>query len=254
MTSTKQLRIRGIYILPNLFTIGGMFAGFYAIVAAIKDHYEMAAIAIFVALIMDGLDGRIARLFHAQSEFGVQLDSLSDMVSFGITPALVMYTWSLNVVGKLGWLAAFIYTACTALRLARFNVQVKKVDKLYFQGLPTPSAAALVASIVLLCSVYHITGDAIALPLVIGAVLLGLLKVSTIRYCSFKNFNLHNRASFVVILSVILILVLISFDPPDTLLFFCFVYVISGPVATLWSFRNRGWQKKKKLKTEKRSH
>ena len=126
MTDIKQLRVCGIYLLPNLFTISAMFSGFYAIVAAIKGHYEMSAIAIFVAFIMDGLDGRIARLLHAQSEFGVQLDSLSDMVSFGITPALVMYTWSLNVVGKLGWLTAFIYTACTALRLARFNVQVKK--------------------------------------------------------------------------------------------------------------------------------
>lgn len=254
MTDIKQLRVRGIYLLPNLFTIGAMFAGFYAIVAAIKDHYEVSAIAIFVALILDGLDGRIARLFHAQSEFGVQLDSLSDMVSFGITPALVMYTWSLNVVGKFGWLAAFIYAACTALRLARFNVQVKKVDKLYFHGLPTPSAAALVASIVLLCSVYHITGEVIAFPLLITATLLGLLKVSTIRYRSFKDFNLHNRVPFVVVLAVILILVFISFDPLDTLLFLCFIYVTSGPIATLWSLCNKNWQKKKKLKTEKRSH
>ncbi|MFW0073062.1 MAG: CDP-diacylglycerol--serine O-phosphatidyltransferase [Coxiella-like endosymbiont] len=254
MTDIKQLRVCGIYLLPNLFTISAMFSGFYAIVAAIKGHYEMSAIAIFVALIMDGLDGRIARLLHAQSEFGVQLDSLSDMVSFGITPALVMYTWSLNVVGKLGWLTAFIYTACTALRLARFNVQVKKVDRLYFQGLPTPSAAALVASIVLLCNAYHIAGEAIAFPLLIAAVFLGLLKVSTIRYRSFKDFNLYNRIPFVVILSVILILALVSFDPPDTLLFLCFIYVISGPITTLWSLCNKSWQKKKQLKVKKRSH
>ena len=256
MTDTKQLRACGIYLLPNLFTIGSMFAGFYAIVAAIKGHYEMAAIAIFVALIVDGLDGRIARLLHAQSEFGVQLDSLSDMVSFGITPALVMYTWSLNVVGKLGWLAAFIYAACTALRFARFNVQVKKVGKRYFQGLPTPSAAALVASIVWVCSVYHIAGEAIAVPLVIAAVLLGLLKVSAIRYRSFKDFNLRNRVPFVVILAVVLILALISFDPPDILLFLSFIYVISGPIATLWSLRNKSRQKKRNLKqkNEKRSH
>lgn len=253
MTDTKQLRVRGIYLLPNLFTSGAMFAGFYAIVAAIKSHYEMAAIAIFIALIMDGLDGRIARLLHAQSEFGVQLDSLSDMVSFGIAPTLVMYTWSLNVVGKLGWLAAFIYAACTALRLARFNVQVKKIDRRYFQGLPTPPAAALVASIVWVCNGYHIAGEAVAVSLVIVAVLLGLLKVSTIRYRSFKDFNLRNRVPFVVILAVVLILALVSFDPPDILLFLSFIYVISGPIATLCSLRNKRRQKKKKLKTEQRS-
>ena len=254
MTDTKQLRVRGVYLLlPNLFTIGAMFAGFYATVAAIKGYHEVAAVAIFMALIMDGLDGRIARLLHAQSEFGVQLDSLSDMVSFGIAPALVMYTWSLNVVGKLGWLAAFIYAVCTALRLARFNVQVKKIDKLYFQGLPTPSAAALVASTVLVCGVYHIAGETIAVPLGIAAVLLGLLKVSTIRYRSFKDCNLRNRVSFAVILAVFLILAFISFNPPDVLLPLCFIYVISGPIATLWSLRNKSRQKKKKLKTEKLS-
>lgn len=255
MTDIKQFRVCGIYyLLPNLFTISAMFFGFYAIVAAIKGHYEIAAIAIFVALIMDGLDGRIARLLHAQSEFGVQLDSLSDMVSFGITPALVMYTWSLNVVGKLGWLTAFIYATCTALRLARFNVQAKKVDKLYFQGLPTPSAAALVASIVLLCNAYHIAGEAIAFPLLIAAVFLGLLKVSTIRYRSFKDFNVCNRIPFLVILAVVLILALVSFDPPDTLLLLCFIYVISGPITTLWSLCNKSWQKKKQPKAKKRSH
>ena len=248
MTDTKQLRVCGIYLLPNLFTISAMFAGFYAIVASIKGRYEMAAIAIFVALIMDGLDGRVARLLHAQSEFGVQLDSLSDMVSFGITPALVMYTWSLNMLGKLGWLTAFIYAACTALRLARFNAQVKKVDKLYFQGLPTPSAAALVASIVLLCNAYHISGKEIVFPLLITALLLGLLKVSTIRYRSFKDGNLCNRVPFTVILAVVLILALVSFDPPDTLLFLCFVYVISGPIATLWSLCHKSCQKKKNLR------
>ncbi|QTS83740.1 CDP-diacylglycerol--serine O-phosphatidyltransferase [Coxiella endosymbiont of Amblyomma nuttalli] len=254
MTDIKQLRVCGIYLLPNLFTIGAMFAGFYAIVAAIKCHYEIAAIAIFIALIMDGLDGRIARMLHAQSEFGVQLDSLSDMMNFGVTPALVMYTWSLNVMGKLGWLSAFIYGTCTALRLARFNVQVKKIDKLHFHGLPTPAAAALVASIVLVCSVYYITGEAIAIPLSIAAVLLGLLKISTIRYYSFKNFSLRNRISFLAVLAVVLILVLISFDPPDTLLFLCITYVVSGPIAILWSLRNKSWQKKKKPKTEKHSH
>ncbi|MDE3401595.1 MAG: CDP-diacylglycerol--serine O-phosphatidyltransferase [Coxiella burnetii] len=245
MTETKHPRVRGIYLLPNLFTVGAMFAGFYAIVAGMKGHYESAAIAIFIAMVMDTLDGRIARLLHAQSEFGVQLDSLSDMLSFGIAPALVMYSWSLAVLGKPGWIAAFIYAACTALRLARFNVQVKKVDKRYFQGLPTPSAAGLVASIIWVCNVFDAAGESIALPLSVVAILLGLLKVSTIRYRSFKDFQLQNRVPFVVILGVVLIIALIAFDPPDILLVIFFLYVISGPIGTLWSLHKRRRQKKK---------
>ena len=243
MTEIKQPRVRGIYLLPNLFTIGAMFAGFYAIVAAMKGHYESAAIAIFIAMVMDALDGRIARLLHAQSEFGVQLDSLSDMLSFGVAPALVMYSWSLAIIGKSGWLVAFIYAACTGLRLARFNVQVQKSDKRYFQGLPTPSAAGLVASIVWVINVVDISGESIALPLSVVAILLGLLKVSTIRYRSFKDFHLQDKVPFVVILGIVLILALIAFDPPDVLLVLFFVYVISGPVGTLWSLHKRRQQK-----------
>ncbi len=238
-------RARGIYLLPNLFTIGAMFAGFYAIVAAMKGRYESAAVAIFVAVVLDGLDGRIARLLHAQSEFGAQLDSLSDMLSFGIAPALVMYTWSLAVMGKAGWLAAFVYAVCTALRLARFNVQAKKVDKRYFQGLATPAAAMLVASIVWVCSGYDITGESIALLMSIVAVVLGLLKVSTVRYRSFKDLDLRNRVPFIAILVAVLVLVLVSFDPPDILLLLTFLYVISGPISTLWAIRQRRQQKKK---------
>lgn len=250
MTEIKQFRVRGIYLLPNFFTVGAMFAGFYAIIAAIKGRYEAAAIAIFVALIMDGLDGRIARLLHAQSEFGAQLDSLSDMLSFGISPVLVVYSWSLMIMGKPGWLAAFIYAACTALRLARFNIQVKKVDKSYFQGLPTPPAAALVASIVWVYNSYGVAGESIALPMMILVILLGLLKVSTIRYRSFKDFNLRNRVPFVVVLGIVLILALIAFDPPDIFLILSFLYVISGPVETLWSLR-RCHQQKKKLQASR---
>ncbi|WP_264435830.1 CDP-diacylglycerol--serine O-phosphatidyltransferase [Coxiella endosymbiont of Dermacentor marginatus] len=248
MTETKQLRVRGIYLLPNLFTVGAMFSGFYAIVAAMKGRYEAAAIAILVTFIMDGLDGRIARLLHAQSEFGAHLDSLADMIGFGISPALVVYNWSLAIMGKPGWLAAFIYTACTALRLARFNVQVKKVDKNYFQGLPTPPVAALVASIVWVCSTYDIAGESIAFPMTIVVILLGLLKVSTIRYRSFKDINLRNRVPFVMILGVVLILALIAFDPPDILLILSFLYVIFGPIETLWSLHKRR-QKKKETKS-----
>ncbi len=252
--SEKKLRrthkkpARGIYLLPNLFTVGAMFAGFYAVVAAMKGRYEAAAIAIFVAVVMDGLDGRIARLLHAQSDFGTQLDSLSDMLSFGVAPALVMYTWSLAVMGKPGWLAAFIYAVCTALRLARFNVQAKSADKRYFQGLATPAAAMLVASIIWVCVSHEVTGERIALPLSIIVILLGLLKVSTVRYRSFKDLNLRNKVPFIAILVAVLILVLISFDPPDILLLMTALYVISGPVGTLLALRKRRKQKKK-LKT-----
>ena len=244
MTEIKQPRVRSIYLLPNLFTIGAMFAGFYAIIAAIKGRYESAAIAIFIAMVMDALDGRIARLLHAQSEFGVQLDSLSDMLSFGVAPALVMYSYSLVIIGKSGWIAAFIYTACTGLRLARFNVQVQKSDKRYFQGLPTPSAAGLVASIIWVINVFNIAGESIALPLSVVAILLGLLKVSTIRYRSFKDFHLQDKVPFVVILGIVLILALIAFDPPDVLLVLFSIYVISGPIGMLWSLHKRHQQKK----------
>jgi CDP-diacylglycerol--serine O-phosphatidyltransferase len=249
----KVSRHRGIYLWPNLFTLGAMFAGFYAIIAAMKGRYEAAAIAIFVAIIMDGLDGRVARLLHATSEFGVQLDSLSDLLCFGVAPALVMYTWSLSVMGKPGWLAAFVYAVCTALRLARFNVQVKKVDKRYFQGLATPAAAALVASIIWACSVYDISGESVALPLLFVAILLGLLKVSTIRYRSFKDVRLHGRVPFLAIFIAVLIIVFIAFDPPDILLILTFCYVIFGPIETLWTLRRRRSQKKL-AKAHKHAH
>ena len=242
--ANKQPRVRGIYLLPNLLTVGAMFSGFYAIVVAMKGYYESAGIAIFIAMIMDMLDGRIARLFHAQSEFGVQLDSLSDLLSFGVAPALVMYSWSLTFIGKPGWLAAFIYVACTALRLARFNVRIKKIDKRYFQGLPTPSAAGLVASIISVCNGFNITGQSIAFPLSVLAILLGLLKVSTIRYRSFKDFQLHNRVPFVMILGAVLMIALIAFDPSDILCVLFFLYVISGLISTLWSAYKRRQQKR----------
>lgn len=239
-------KVRGIYLIPNLITLGAMFAGFYAMIAAMKGHYEAAAIAIFVAVIMDGLDGRVARLLHAQSEFGVQLDSLSDMICFGVTPAMVLYSWSLAVMGKPGWLAAFIYVACTALRLARFNVQVAKTDKRYFQGLATPAAASFVASIVWVCSVYDISGESIAFPMLLVAILIGLLKVSTIRYRSFKDIKMGDKVPFIAILVAVLIFVFVAFDPPDILLGITLIYVLSGPVGTLLALRQRRRTKRKK--------
>ncbi len=242
----EKPRRRGIYLLPNLFTTAALFSGFYAIVAAINEHFEAAAIAIFVGMILDGLDGRVARMTNTQSAFGAEYDSLSDLVCFGLAPALLMYKWSLssladisNLFGKLGWLAAFIYTAATALRLARFNTQVGKVDKAHFQGLPSPAAAAVMASFVWLCTDYQIAGSILTLPAWIITISMGFLMVSTFRYHSFKDLDFKGRVPFFTVLIVVMVFVLVSIDPPQ-ILFFCFlIYAISGPVLTLVELRKR---------------
>jgi CDP-diacylglycerol--serine O-phosphatidyltransferase len=229
-----EKRRRGIYLLPNLFTTAALFAGFYAIVAAIGSRYGAAAMAIFIAMIMDGLDGRIARMTNTQSEFGVQYDSLSDLVSFGIAPALVIYLWSLFSMGKLGWLAAFIYTAAAALRLARFNTQASQEDKQFFQGLPSPTAAALIAGFVWMGDAYGLNDGTTILifsfPLTIMA---GVLMVSNIRYHSFKQFDLKGRVPFVSILVLVLVFVFIASEPPLVLFLMALLYTLSGPVLTL---------------------
>lgn len=235
----SSARSKGIYLLPNLFTVSALFAAFYAIVAAMNQHFEAAAIATFVAMFMDMLDGRIARLTNTQSEFGAQLDSLSDMVSFGIAPALMMYAWSLIHLGKLGWLVAFFYTMCTALRLARFNVSSSPLGKGYFQGLSSTAAAAVVATIMWVTSIYQVRGDHFALLLMVVAVGLGLLMVSRIPYRSFKNLNLRGKVPFVVLMAAVLLLVLVAFDPPDFLCVMACSYALSGPFE-LWLNRMRG--------------
>lgn len=227
-------RRRGLYLLPNLLTTGAMFAGFYAIVAGINGNFEAAAIAIFIAMILDGMDGRVARLTNTQSDFGVQYDSLSDMVSFGLAPALVIYQWSLSGLGKLGWLGAFVYAAAAALRLARFNTQASTADKRYFQGLPSPSAAALIAGTVWCGEYFSIDGVAsftlFAFPATMVA---GILMVSNIRYYSFKQFDLKGRKPFVAGLVIVMIFVLIASEPPLVLFLLALIYAVSGPVLTL---------------------
>ena len=233
-------RRRGIYLLPNLFTTAALFAGFYSIVAAMNQQFAPAAIAIFVAMALDGMDGRIARLTNTQSDFGVQYDSLSDMVSFGLAPALVMYQWALSGMGKPGWLAAFIYAASTALRLARFNIQASSLDKNFFQGLPSPAAAALVAGIVWLGAAYGLL-DGAAAPVFCFAVtiLAGLLMVSKIRYHSFKQLDLEGRIPFTAVLLVAGVFALIAMEPPLVLSGMAAVYAVSGPVMTLLMIRRR---------------
>ncbi len=242
---TEKQRRRGIYLLPNLFTTAALFAGFYAIVAAMQERFEIAAIAIFVAMILDGLDGRVARLTNTQSDFGAQYDSLADLASFGIAPALVVYQWALFELGKLGWLAAFIYTASAALRLARFNTQVGNADKNYFQGLASPSAAAIISGMVWVGETYGLDGRIVGIAVLLITVCTGLLMVSNIRYHSFKSFDLKGKVPFIAIMVFVLILVLISYDPPVILFSGFFIYALSGPVLTLRSLRQRRLQRRK---------
>ena len=234
----KQPR-RGIYLLPNLFTTGCLFAGFYAIVAAMSDRFEAAAVAIFIAMIMDSLDGRVARLTNTQSDFGAEYDSLADMVSFGLAPSLVIFEWALFSLGKLGWLAAFIYTAAAALRLARFNTQVETAEKRYFQGLPSPAAAAVVTGVVWVGSDYGHLGQDWRIPAIILTLFAGVLMVSNIRYRSFKDLDLKGRIPFVTMLIVVLVFVFVSIDPPQVLFAIFLGYALSGPVVTLVTLRRR---------------
>ncbi len=238
-------RRRGIYLLPNLFTIAGLFAGFYAIVTAMEGYFNYAAVAIFVAMIMDFFDGRVARLTNTQSAFGAELDSLSDMVSFGVAPALVIYSWSLEGLGKLGWLAAFLFAAAGALRLARFNTQVLVVDKRYFQGLPIPAAAGVLASMVWLCVDSEILGNVVSLITAALAIIIAILMVSNVRYHSFKEIDLKGRVPFVAILLIVLAFVGISLDPPKVLFLIFFCYALSGPILSVYALHKARSLRKK---------
>lgn len=231
---SPRTRRRGIYLLPNLLTTGAMFGGFYAILAAMNGRFEQAAIAIFVAMFFDGLDGQVARLTNTQSDFGVQYDSLSDMVSFGMAPAVLSFSWMLHTLGKVGWAAAFIYASCAALRLARFNVQASVVDKRYFIGLASPTAAALVAGLV--WNGYDVEPNmSTAILAAVVTSLSGILMVSNFRYKSLKGIDLKGRVPFMVILGIVLALVIISIDPAAMLMLFALTYTLSAPV--FWLIR-----------------
>lgn len=236
-------RHRGIYLLPNLFTTAALFAGFYAIVAAMGDRFEAAAVAVFIAMVLDGLDGRVARMTNTQSAFGAEYDSLSDMVSFGLAPALVMYEWSLHSMGKIGWLAAFIYTAGAALRLARFNTQLAVADKRFFQGLPSPSAAAVVTGLVWVGHDYEVAGTNLAWLACFVTITIGVLMVSNVRFYSFKELDLKGKVPFVAMLVVILVFVLVSLDPPQVLFGTFVLYSLSGPLVTGWLLLRRRRQR-----------
>ncbi|WP_370678875.1 CDP-diacylglycerol--serine O-phosphatidyltransferase [Comamonas sp. GB3 AK4-5] len=256
----RKLR-KGIYVLPNLFTLAALFGGFYAIVMAMNNQFELAAVGVFCAMVLDSLDGRVARMTHTQSAFGEQMDSLSDMVSFGAAPALIAYEWALRPLGRWGWIAAFVYCACAALRLARFNVNTGVVDKRYFQGMPSPAAAALVAGFIWLTSallVSHrdvpIFGEVISwfggyptdradLSWIMFAVTLfaGLTMVTNIPYYSFKDFGGRRSVPFVFLVAAALLIGVVSIEPA-TMLFLIFVgYSISGYIIYGWR-RSKGHQ------------
>ena len=236
-------RGRGIYLLPNLFTLSALFAGFYAVITAMQGHFSNAAIAIFIGMLMDTLDGRVARLTHTQTLFGAELDSLSDMVSFGMAPALVLFMWSLSALGKFGWLVAFIYAAAVALRLARFNVQAS-VDKRYFKGLACTPAAGVMAGMVWNGSEYGIVGAHISILVALVTLLMAFLMVSNLPYRSFKDLDIKGRVPFIVILILLVALVFIAYDPPPILLLVFFCYAFSAPVVSLWKYRQRRKTKK----------
>jgi CDP-diacylglycerol--serine O-phosphatidyltransferase len=229
---------RGFYLLPNLFTTVGLFAGFYAIVTAISPvpNYENAAIAVFIAMIMDGLDGRVARMTNTQSAFGAEYDSLSDMVSFGLAPGLIAFSWGLSSLGKPGWLVAFCYVVATALRLARFNTQIGSTDKKYFKGLPSPSAAGLVAGLVWVAYEYGMRGNQLWILAAIVTLFAAILMVSNIKYYSFKDIDLKNKVPFITIVGAVSIIIVVSIEPAVILFTFFLGYVLSGPFTALYRY------------------
>ena len=243
---SETAKKKGIYLLPNLFTTGALFAGYYSIIASINGKFELAAISVFIAASLDGLDGRVARLTNTQSAFGEQYDSLSDLVSFGLAPSLLMYTWSLKslavihpVMGKIGWLVAFIYAVSGALRLARFNVQIGTVDKAYFQGLASPAAAAVVCSFVWVAVDHEFTGESLRFVSLAVTLCAGLLMVSRFRYYSFKTLPFKESVPFVWILVLVLIFVLLALAPAKVLFVVFGLYALSGPIMTLYGLRKK---------------
>ena len=239
---------RGIYLLPSVLTTFGMFAGFYSIVSSINGEFTIAAISIMIAMMWDTLDGRVARLTNTQSAFGAEYDSLADLVSFGLAPALLVYEWSLYELGRFGWLAAFVYLACAALRLARFNTQVGIADKRFFQGLPSPAAAGVIASMIWLkiWTFASFDSEVISLGYYLGAgisILCGILMVSNVRYYSFKELD-SKKASFRFLLLIVLSLIILMYKPNIILFTGFFLYLLSGPFITITGLNKRRIEKK----------
>lgn len=244
-TPPIRTRSRAIYLLPNLFTTSALFAGFYGIIAAFNGDFRAAGIAILAAMILDGFDGRVARMTNTSTPFGAEYDSMADMISFGMAPAFVMYVWSLQSLtgaeyGQLGWVVAFVYTACCGLRLARFNVAVGTADKRFFQGLACPSAAAVNASMVLVCTDLGIDGPSIVALVIVTVLTTGLLMVSNFTYYSFKDLGTNRKVPFAMLLGLLLLFVTTAVDPPKMILIASTIYALSGPAyAAFRVFRKR---------------
>lgn len=240
----RTVRRKGVYLLPNLFTSAALFAGFYAIVQSIQGDFAAAGLAIFFGQLLDGVDGRIARMTNTQSRFGQEFDSLSDMVTFGLAPAIVMFMWCLSGLGKLGWAVAFVYVASAAVRLARFNAQADTADKRFFTGLASPPAATLIAATVWTGAEMGYVGDQLSVlwqyAFALQTALVGALMVLNIRYHSFKGIDFHGRVPVVALLVVLFLFAAIAADPPRVLLLLAATYAISGPVMTLYGLLRRG--------------
>ena len=248
LPSEQKNRSRGIYLLPNLFTTAALLAGFYSVILAYNGEYKSSAIAILVAMVLDGLDGRVARMTNTATAFGAEYDSMADMVSFGVAPAFLLYTWSLSelseaVFGQLNWVVAFVYAGCCGLRLARFNVAVGTADKRFFQGLACPAAAAVMASYVWVMSGFGVQGGEVVLLSVIITLFCGVAMVSTLTYYSFKDIGSDRKIPFVMLLALLLLFVITAVDPPKMLLIASVAYALSGPVYFVFRRlrkRNRG--------------
>jgi CDP-diacylglycerol--serine O-phosphatidyltransferase len=233
---------KGIYVLPNLFTLAALFGGFYAIVMAMNERFDLAAIGVFCAMVLDSLDGRVARMTHTQSAFGEQMDSLSDMVSFGAAPALIAYEWALRPLGRWGWIAAFVYCACAALRLARFNVNTAVVDKRYFQGLPSPAAAALVMGLIWLMTDLEVSPHDVRWFVFGMCLASGLTMVTNVPFYSFKDFSMKKSVPFAAIVAIALVIAVINIHPPIVLFSLFVIYGLSG-------YAVYGWRRAKGLQT-----
>ena len=238
----------GIYLLPNLFTTASLFSAFYSIVASLKGQYDSAVIAIFIGMIMDSLDGRIARMTNTQSAFGAEYDSLSDMVTFGVAPALLLYSWNLHQLGKWGWLVSFMYTAAVALRLARFNTQLETADKRFFQGLPCPPAAGVVGGLVWLSYQHEWSHISVSLITACVAVVIAVLMVSNVRYNSFKQVDFKGRIPFLYVLLVVILFMGIAANPALVLFVGFTIYACSGPFQTLVAIQQMRNKRRKLLK------
>jgi len=230
---------KGVYLLPNLLTTAALFSGFFAVIKAVEGAFVPAAVAALVALVFDGLDGRVARLINAETDFGAEYDSISDAITFGLAPAVLIYQWALQPFGNVGWLGGFLFTACAGLRLARFNTQSAVKDKRYFQGLPVPAGAATLATWVLFVEETGFAGMWVNLATLFAVYLIALLMVSNVRYRSFKDADLRYRVPFPAAVLIVGLLILVAVDPPLVLFGFFFVYALAGPVATVLQLRRR---------------